>query len=94
MMIVKNRTTAVAGAWPVYHQAIGATNYLFLDLTDAQSSVATPFNDTAPTSTVFSVDGGDRVNKSKSQASPSLAATPATAARMGRLCSAGLDLDL
>jgi hypothetical protein len=64
MMIVKNRTTAVAGAWPVYHQAIGATNYLFLDLTDAQSSVATPFNDTAPTSTVFSVDGGDRVNKS------------------------------
>ena len=64
MVIVKNRITSVAGAWPVYHQAIGATNYLFLELPDQQSSVAAPFNDTAPTSTVFSVDGSDRVNKS------------------------------
>jgi hypothetical protein len=65
MMIVKNRTTAIAGAWTVYHSAMPspASSYLFLELTDARATVATPWNGTAPTSSVFSVDGSNRVNQ-------------------------------
>ena len=63
MVIVKNRTTAIAGAWPVYHTSIGADYYLFLEITDPKSTTSTPFNDTAPTASVFSVDGSNRVNQ-------------------------------
>jgi hypothetical protein len=62
MMIVKNRTTVTN--WHVYHKAIGATKYLHLNLTNAEGTASSVWNDTAPTSSVFSIGTGDGTNKS------------------------------
>lgn len=51
--------------WNVYHSAIGATNKLNLNLTDA-SSASGDFNNTSPTSSVFSVATAGEVNASGS----------------------------
>jgi hypothetical protein len=53
MIIVKRRNTSQS--WAVYHDSIGATKNLYLDLTDAAATATAPWNDTSPTSTVFSV---------------------------------------
>ena len=50
-IIAKNRDTAGTG-WAVYHQSIGATDYVRLDDTLATSADIRFWNDTAPTSTV------------------------------------------
>jgi len=60
MMIVKNRSAAVS--WDVYHQSLGATKALFLNLTNAQYTGPEPWNNTAPTSSVFSVGTGNDTN--------------------------------
>jgi|TARA_R100000455_G_scaffold15404_1_gene7406 hypothetical protein len=48
------------GAWASYHKPLGATKYMRLDSTSAQITASDEFNDTEPTSTVFTVatDGG------------------------------------
>ena len=46
--------------WINYHKAIGATKYLHLNATDASATSSTVWNDTDPTSSVFSV--GTAVN--------------------------------
>ena len=51
MIMIKNRDDA--NAWAVYHESIGATNYLELNTTSASTDLDI-FNDTAPTSSVFS----------------------------------------
>lgn len=53
MIIVKDRQ--VATSWAVYHKSIGATNYLLLNSTLAQTTSAQEWNNTAPTSSVFTV---------------------------------------
>lgn len=58
-MIVKNLTSAVA--WTVYHSALGATRYLQFD-TSAAATASDRWNDTAPTSTTFTVGDSTRVN--------------------------------
>jgi len=55
MYITKQRSAS--GDWFVYHQSIGATKGLFLELTNA-ATTNTYFNNTAPTSTVFSIGSG------------------------------------
>jgi len=61
MMIVKRRSGA--GDWPVYHVAMGATKYTFLDgSTELTSNLY--WNDTAPTASVFTVGTTYRVNQS------------------------------
>jgi hypothetical protein len=52
-MAIKNRT-AFEG-WINYHSSIGPTNFLQFNTTNVSSSNSTVFNDTAPTSNVFSV---------------------------------------
>ncbi len=44
-----------ASDWGVYHASVGATAYLRLNLTNASSTGVGPWNNTAPTSTVFSI---------------------------------------
>jgi hypothetical protein len=59
--VVKRRDST--GNWVVYSEGIGATNYLLLD--SIAASTANPvWNDTAPTSTVFSVNNNAGVNGS------------------------------
>jgi len=56
MVIVKNRdNTAQPESWPTYSAEIGATKYLFLNETNAAATYSLMWNDTAPTSSVFSV---------------------------------------
>jgi hypothetical protein len=63
MIIVKNRDAA--DAWQVYHAANTAnpeTDYLVLNTTAATADAADRWNDTLPTSTVFSIGNGVEVN--------------------------------
>lgn len=53
MIIVKNRDSA--RSWLVYHNEIGATKYLFLNDTAAAALDNSSWNDTEPTSSVFTV---------------------------------------
>ena len=50
--------------WGVYNEAIGATKYLVLNTTDTAATSSTPFNDTAPTSSVISVGSSGSFNRS------------------------------
>ena len=62
MIIVKKRN--VAGSWYVYHQSIGNTKRLVLDTTVAQTTDANAWNNTSPTSSVFSVGASGTTNAS------------------------------
>jgi hypothetical protein len=64
MIIVKNRTTT--DVWLVQHSSLGPTKYIILNRTDAEGTASTPWNDTAPTSSVFSIGTLADVNRSTS----------------------------
>ncbi len=69
LMIFKNRdaTDGNAQAWAVYHHrntSAPATDRLILNTTEATYDEAIDFNDTDPTSSVFSVGTGNRTNRS------------------------------
>jgi hypothetical protein len=57
LIIVKDRVPAVGGGgfWFVYHSALGNTQYLLLSLTNSAASSSAVWNNTSPTSSVFSV---------------------------------------
>jgi len=57
LIIMKARNEGTA-LWAVYHQSIGAGNYLALNSTAASTAATTIWNNTAPTSTVFSIGSG------------------------------------
>ena len=63
-IIVKNRTDT--DAWRIYHHkntAAPETDYLVLDSTDATADSVDQWNDTAPTSSVFTVGTSDQTNE-------------------------------
>jgi hypothetical protein len=64
MLIVKPRVTA--NDWIVYHETLGAGKFITLNNTDGESSNTTMFNNTEPTTTVFSINtpAGTFLNKS------------------------------
>jgi len=62
MIIVKQRSGA--GDWTVYNSNIGNTNFLRLNGTLASTSQSTYWNNTTPTSSVFSVGSAGDVNTS------------------------------
>jgi hypothetical protein len=62
MIIIKN--LADADSWVVYHEDVGATKGLTLDTTATPTTASTFFNNTAPTSSVFSIGSGGRTNGS------------------------------
>jgi hypothetical protein len=62
MIIVKVRNLA-GEYWPVRHTSIAATNGVYLNATDA-SGATTDWNNTAPTSTVFSIGTNNRIGGS------------------------------
>jgi hypothetical protein len=62
MMIVKNRTSG-AQAWHCYHETMGNSAVIFLNTTAAKSTgFADWWNNTSPTSSVFSVGTGGGTN--------------------------------
>ena len=62
MVIVKNRSNAQN--WFIYHEGIGATKVIYLDLTNAQQTLTQGWNDTAPTSSVVSLGTEAGTNQS------------------------------
>jgi len=63
MIIVKSRSTAGTN-WAVYHASLGATGVVALDTTIAFTVISTPWNNTAPTSSVFTVGTSGDTNLS------------------------------
>jgi hypothetical protein len=63
MMIVK-RIESAGGSWRVYHKSLSATSYLLLQASDASASQANLWNNTEPTSSVFTIGAAGDVNLS------------------------------
>ena len=64
MVIVKLRS-ASGGQWFTYHESIGNTKYLMLNTTDATTTSATAWNNTSPTSSVFTIGTNGNVNQAQ-----------------------------
>jgi hypothetical protein len=60
MIIVKNRSATES--WIVYHSTLGNTKFLELDGTGAEQTSSTIWNNTSPTSTLFTVGTNSKVN--------------------------------
>jgi hypothetical protein len=63
MFIVKNRNGAANINWNVYHQSLGNTQAIYLNLSNAATTSSTFWNNTSPTSSVFTV-GANLYNSS------------------------------
>lgn len=62
-VVIVKRLDATGG-WPVYHSSLGATQALWLDLTNAPSTSNTYWNDTEPTGEQICLGSDARVNAS------------------------------
>ena len=62
LIIVKK--TSATGNWGVYHSGLGATKYLLFNAYDSAGTSSAPWNDTSPTSSVFTVNTSSDVNAS------------------------------
>lgn len=58
LLISKNRS-GTGTRWYVYHATLGATKFLGLNETSTPTTAPAAWNDTAPTSSIFTVDSGD-----------------------------------
>jgi len=63
-MILFKQITGANVDWRVYHEAIGNTHRLCLNDTSASNDDDSAFNDTSPTSSVFTVGGSSSTNPS------------------------------
>ena len=61
MMIVKNRE--LNSDWIVYHSALGNTKHLRMNLTDGEYTSTLRWNDTSPTSSVFTLGSDSSVSE-------------------------------
>jgi hypothetical protein len=64
MIITKDRDSGGSGYWGVYHQSLGNTKALFLNLTNAAGTNIAYWNNTSPTTSVFSLGDGSTSNVS------------------------------
>jgi hypothetical protein len=66
MVIVKARGTpnGIARSWFVYHGELGGTKFIYLDLTIRDQTGSTVWNNTNPSSTVFTLGNENSVNQS------------------------------
>jgi hypothetical protein len=62
LVIVKCTYTGTTQAWAVYHASLGATQYLTLQSTDAATTSSAYWNNTAPSSSVFTIGTSNDVN--------------------------------
>ena len=91
LMIVKSRTTT--DPWPVYHVATGNNGVSFLNSTSATSS-DNEWNYTTPTSLVFSVGPGDKVNGLSQNYVAYLFASVAGVSKVGSYTGTGTTLQV
>ena len=62
--LVKRYNGGSGGQWNAYHSSLGATKYMLLNSTSASGTSATRWNNTEPTSSVFTVNTSGDVNDS------------------------------
>lgn len=92
LMLVKRRNAT--NDWSVYSSVTGATKALFLNGTNAGTTVSTRWNDTAPTSTVFTVGTHSSVNSSSSKYIAYLFATLNGISKVGSYTGTGSNVDV
>jgi len=91
MMIVKWRTGATGSNWSCYHSALGNTQVISLN-EDSQAYTASQWNNTTPTSTVFSVGTQNNVNGSAKTYVAYLFATCAGVSKVGSYTGTGSNI--
>jgi hypothetical protein len=64
LIIIKGRNNVSGGYWQVYHQALGNTKYLELNSTTAANTSSNRWNNTTPSSTVFTLGSDSDLNGS------------------------------
>jgi len=64
VIVIKNRTSA--NSWPVYHSSLGNTQLIVLDLTNAAATSSVYWNNTSPTTSVFTIGTAGSVNTNTS----------------------------
>jgi len=64
LMFVKARTNAFATSWYVYNESLGATKTIFLDDDTSFQTNASFWNNTTPTSSVFTIGTNQDINSS------------------------------
>jgi len=62
VVLVKNRSEVYG--WQMYHESLGNGKYVSINSSDAAATSSQSWNDTSPTSSVFSVGASDSNNKS------------------------------
>jgi hypothetical protein len=91
LMIVKGRSNAQR--WPMY-TALGATKAIFLNTTENVDTNSVFWNDTAPTSSVFTVGTSTQVNGSGTTYVAYLFATCAGVSKVGSYTGTGTTLQI
>jgi len=61
MMVTKNREET--DSWRVYHEGMGNTKVMYLNITEASETLTTAWNSTTPTSSVFTVGTDNGTNR-------------------------------
>jgi hypothetical protein len=92
MMIIKNRDQA--DNWAVYHNGIGPTKNLKLNLTNAEDTDSRWWDDTAPTDSIFSLSYIGDVNASGENYIAYLFATLAGVSKVGSYTGTGATLNV
>jgi hypothetical protein len=87
LMIVKGRS--VNANWFAYTQTLGATKYLILNDTGGAGTLSSVWNDTAPTSTTFTLGNAGAVNSSGGTYVAYLFATCAGVSKVGSYTGTG-----
>jgi hypothetical protein len=85
LMIIRNRPDG--GNWAVYSSAIGNTNYLYLNSAQSITANSSFWNDTTPTSTVFTLGNNATVNGNPAIWGPYVAFLFATVAGVSKVGS-------
>ena len=81
LIIVKK--TSASGNWPVYHASLGNTKYILVNSTAGAVTDSTYWNNTSPTSSVFSVGTSSNTNGSGSTYVAYLFATLSGVSKVG-----------
>jgi hypothetical protein len=89
LMIVKKRSSATNSDWPVYSANLGNLYFLKLNLDNAVSDSVSYWNNTTPTSSVFTVGSGTFVNLSAETYVAYLFATCAGVSKVGSYTGTG-----
>lgn len=95
LMIRKKRNSATNSDWVVWHTLFSGTNkYLYLNDNAAEATNSAFWTTTAPTSTVFSVGTGSRVNNTGDTYVTYLFATVAGVSKVGSYTGTGTTLTI